>query len=223
MKLFKMLLALCIQFTCINSFSQECIVVPEALKGTYEGGCEKGKAFGPGKANGADSYAGEFKNGLPEGMGKYTWSNQNYYIGNWKKGLRDGRGVMHFSRKASTDSIMEGYWRRDKYLGFYEKAYEVVSNTSRVNRINCRISDKDGEDIIISVSKIGEGIVSISSISILRGTFYSQNTQRLTNMSITNIKQVTFPFSAIFYLSNGETSEILFNEKSDYDVSIEVI
>lgn len=222
MKRSHLLLALSIQLICIKCYSQECIVIPESIKGTYEGGCERGKANGQGKAKGADSFEGEFKNGLPDGLGKYKWSNQNYYIGNWKKGLRDGKGVMHYTT-ASIDSVVEGYWKKDKYLGFYEKAYEVKAMTGRVTRVNCRISDKGGDDITVIVNKIGEGIVTISNITILRGTFYNQNMQRMTNMSVTTIKGVTFPFSAIFNFSNGETAEVIFYEKADYDVTVEVI
>ncbi|MGC9375584.1 MAG: hypothetical protein ACP5DQ_11160 [Bacteroidales bacterium] len=33
-----------------------------------------------------DKYEGKFKNGLPHGSGKYTWSNGDNYDGQFKKG-----------------------------------------------------------------------------------------------------------------------------------------
>lgn len=74
-------------------YSQECIVISEALKGKYEGGCEKGKAHGNGKAIGMDSYEGEFRNGFPDGKGMYIWKDGHYFIGRYKKGIKEGRGT----------------------------------------------------------------------------------------------------------------------------------
>jgi hypothetical protein len=45
----------------------------------------------------------------------------------------------------------------------------------------------------------------------------------MSNVTVTRIKDVTFPFSAIFTLSTGDTVQILFNEKADYDVEIQVM
>ncbi|MEO5985285.1 MAG: hypothetical protein ABIP80_07235 [Ferruginibacter sp.] len=224
MKQLKFLLALCTH-TCItiNVHAQDCAVDLAALKGRYEGGCDKGKAHGQGKAFGYDSYEGEFKKGLPDGIGKYGWKNQNFYMGNMKKGLRDGKGEMHFMTISMADSSVSGFWKKDKYLGSYEKAYEIKAMTSRVSKINCRLSDKHGEDINFNVSAITSGVFTISDISIITGTYYRKNLQSLTNSSVTRIQQVTFPFRAIFTFNNGETTEIIFNEKGDYDVDVQLM
>jgi hypothetical protein len=214
------LLALCMFFT-VNGIAQECTVVQESLKGTYVGECVKGKANGKGKAIGSDIYEGEFKNGLPEGKGKYIWRNQNYYVGSWKKGLRDGKGEMYYAIiEPGKDSVQVGYWKKDKYVGLYENPFEVGAMTSRITRVNCQISDKNGNDITFTISKIGNGITRIRDIIPLTGTYYNKNAQVMSNASVTRIKQVTFPFKAIFALDNGETVEILFNEKADYEVNI---
>ena len=73
-----------------NSWAQnsDCKVLHKAIEGTYEGGCDKSKANGQGKAAGTDSYEGTFKNGLPEGYGKYIWHDGHYYVGLFKKGIR---------------------------------------------------------------------------------------------------------------------------------------
>lgn len=224
MKQSKMLLALSILFS-INCkiYAQECIVVPDALKGRYEGGCDKGKAHGQGKAFGYDSYEGEFKNGYPDGKGMYIWKDQHYFIGHYKKGIKEGRGDMYYESATGQDSIISGYWKKDVHAGEYEKPYEVRAMTSRVSKVNCRISDKQGHDININITKIGGGIVAISDIVVLNGTFYKQHSQSMTHMSVTRVQQVTFPFRAIFTFATGETTEILFNEKGDYDVDVEVM
>lgn len=224
MKQAKKLLLLSYLFVLyLNVHAQDCIVVTESLKGKYEGGCVKGKAEGFGKATGTDSYEGNFRNGQPDGIGKYNWKNQNYYSGSWKSGLRDGRGEMHYNTASGGDSIVSGYWKKDKYLGLYEKPYELIANTGKVTRVNCRISNKKGDDITFNVNKISEGLVSISDVYVLSGTYYNKNAQRMGNISVLTLKQVTFPFNAIFTLENGETVQILFNEKADYEVEIQVI
>ena len=63
-------------------------------------------------------------------------------------------------------------------------------------------------------------IVSLSNISVLEGTYYTQSFQVLGNTGLIRLQNVSFPFKAIFYLSNGEQTEILFNEAGDYDVYI---
>ena len=63
-----------------NVFAQ-CEVIPDDIKGTYDGECKKGKANGFGKAVGTDTYEGEFKKGFPHGKGTYTWGNGNIFTG----------------------------------------------------------------------------------------------------------------------------------------------
>jgi hypothetical protein len=86
------------------AFSQTCEVDKESLKGTYTGDCKKNKAHGKGKAVGIDTYEGEFKNGVPDGQGTYTWGNKNIFEGKFLKGLREGKGKMTMKRKGAQDS-----------------------------------------------------------------------------------------------------------------------
>ena len=60
--------------------SQPCSVSVDSLKGEYNGDCKKGKAEGKGTAVGIDSYKGNFKNGYPNGEGKYIWKNGLCFI-----------------------------------------------------------------------------------------------------------------------------------------------
>src|SRR4026207_2273332 len=84
--------------------SQSCIVSIDSLKGQYTGSCKHGKANGFGTAIGADSYTGNFKNGYPEGEGKYTWKNGTWYDGSWKQGLFDGNGTFNKVDDVNRDS-----------------------------------------------------------------------------------------------------------------------
>jgi len=140
-----------------------------------------------------------------------------------KKGLRDGKGEMHFYSVSMKDSVVTGFWKKDKFQGLFEKAYEVKAMSSRISKINCRLSDNQGKDIIINVSSITSGVFTISDINVINGTFYQNNTQTLTNASVLRIQQVTFPFRAIFTFNTGETAEILFNEKGNYDVDVQLM
>lgn len=207
----------------MNASAQDCAVAMESIKGKYEGGCDKGKANGQGKAYGYDSYEGEFKNGLPDGVGKYGWKNQDYYIGSMKKGLRDGKGEMHFYTTSGKDSIVVGYWKKDKYVGLYEKAYEVKSMSGRVNKVAIRLVEKGSDEVNFTVTGAVGGMYNITDIVPITGRFYSKSSQQMTNMSTMRMQQVEFPFRAIFTLSNGENFEILLNEKATYDINVDMM
>ena len=208
----------------------DCKVSLKPIEGTYEGECDKSKANGKGKAIGIDSYEGDFKNGLPEGQGKYIWKDGHYYIGYFKKGNKEGKGNMYYEAANGSDSTISGYWKKDKYVGQFEKAYEIVSITSNINRADCNVTDITGDDIVITVHEVTNisnygqplQVPFINDITTLTGTFYSQNTQKQTNSSITTIKRVTFPFKAIFYVNNNEYTQISFNNKGSYAVSIDM-
>src|SRR5678809_868245 len=89
-----------------TAYSQTCEVDKESLKGTYVGDGKKNKAHGKGKAVGIDTYEGEFKNGIPDGQGTYTWNNKNVFEGKYLKGLREGRGKMIMKRDGAQDSVI---------------------------------------------------------------------------------------------------------------------
>ena len=207
----------------INAYSQECRVLPESLKGTYVGDCENGKANGKGKAVGVDSYEGEFKNGYPEGKGSYIWKDGHYFIGQFKKGKKEGKGDIYYESVKGEDSVINGYWKKDEYIGEYEKPYEIRNTSSGISRVNCTIADKKGRGIELNVSRTGGGAMPISDIQILSGTYLYKNTIITSIASITKLGQVAFPFRAIFTFNNGATIEIIFNEKAKYDVNIEVM
>ena len=194
----------------------------DAIKGVYTGECTDGKANGKGKSVGTDQYEGEFKNGYPEGKGMYTWKDGHYFVGLFKKGKKEGAGDMYYESAAGGDSVITGFWKKDKYFGPYEKQYDVITTTTRVLKVDCSLTDKKGEDIFITVHQLKSGGAIISNVSTITGTYYTKNNQVLTNTTLTKVQQVTFPFRAIFSFSNGESVEILFNEKGNYDVYVDL-
>jgi serine/threonine protein kinase len=62
----------------------------------------------------AESYSGEFKNGLLEGKGKYTFGSGSTYTGDFKGGQRTGTGVFY----APSNFKYSGGWLKDKFHGF---------------------------------------------------------------------------------------------------------
>ncbi len=218
-------------FFSYKSYAQEvnCEVKQEEIKGTYTGTCLNGKANGPGKSVGIDMYEGDFKDGYPDGYGRYIWRNKNHFEGKFKKGKLDGSGEMHYITNTNQDSVVTGFWKKNKYIGLYESAYIVHTHSTKLTKVECRVTSKKGDDIYITIRQLlGSGviipdIVTISNISVVRGTYYTQNTSKLTNGSTTRIQDILFPFRAIFTLSNGEQTEISFFETAEYDVNIEIL
>lgn len=204
-----------------------CEVSLPAIKGTYEGGCSNGKALGMGKSAGTDSYEGEFVNGYPEGKGMYVWKDGHYFIGQFKKGKMEGAGDMYFESAAGQDSVITGFWKKDKYFGLYEFPYILVSSTSRINKVDCRLSKKGGDGSINITSSqqlsFGTELPKINNITVIAGFYINQSTSVLTNSSIKRLQQLSFPFQAIFYYTNGEYFEMTFNEAGDYDVNVTLL
>ena len=220
----QLILSTAISFLIINNIhaQETCKVSMAALQGKYEGACKDGKASGEGKAEGVDKYSGNFKNGFPEGAGEYNWANNDKYVGNFRKGQLDGKGEMHYATKAGKDSVVSGFWKKNKYVGIYEHPYDVRDRTSRVNKVDVQVIQRretGGGINITSNSQTGAGPV-LNDIVVLGGQYVNKNVQSMANSGIARITQLIFPFRARFNFSNGEVVEILFNEVADYEVNI---
>ena len=213
------------------AYSQTCDVDKESLKGTYAGDCKKNKAHGKGKAVGADTYEGEFKNGIPDGQGIYTWSNKNVFEGKYVKGMREGKGVMTFKREGSQDSVVEGYWKKDVYIGKHEKPWEVISKTGSVTKVEVEYSSDVVRRIKIIVTNTTGGVTSISgqlpafrvdNVFVALGSY-----ERLTSLEShfksteTTLTEVNFPFRAKLQIAREEV-EIEFFERGSYIVNISI-
>lgn len=151
------LIILPVLFNSNYVFSQECSVEKAELKGVYTGDCKKGKANGKGKAVGTDTYEGDFKSGLPDGEGIYTFKNGNVYKGHFSKGLLDGKGTFAYKRENTSDSIIDGYWRKNTYVGMYEHPYTILDKSSLVYEVFVKYNGGDDKQITFNVSNTSGG------------------------------------------------------------------
>jgi len=213
------------------TYSQDCAVDKESLRGTYTGDCKKGKAHGKGKAVGADIYEGDFKNGVPDGQGVYTWSNKNMFDGRYVKGLKDGKGTLTFRREGAQDSIVEGYWKKDVYIGKHENPWEVIGKTGSVTKVEVEYSPANSERIKIVVTNTTGGVSAIGgqlpqlrvdNVIVIHG-FYDRKTSLETHLKSTEttLTDVTFPFRAKLQIAREEV-EIEFFERGSYIVNISI-
>ncbi len=214
--------------------AQSCGVNVEALKGTYEGDCKKNKADGNGIAKGEDSYTGEFKSGYPDGKGKYTWKNGDWYDGEWKKGVREGQGSMHYVAVKTSDSLVSGFWKKDKYVGKHEKPYQVHSKTPDLNRVDITHNSQTSlNEITFNIESIRGGFtgsvadviqkIQITAIDILSGQYMNKiDNNNLPKTFISTLKDVQFPFRARISMGS-DLLDIEFFEKGNYTVEIKIL
>jgi len=155
-----------------SGFSQDnCTVLMKNIAGKYDGDCSKGLAHGQGEAWGVDHYTGAFKKGLPHGKGIYTYADSSVYEGMWFKGLRHGNGRFTFTFSGS-DSIQEGLWTKDKYMGKKETGmgYRVISmkavERSRIYRYN------DGQEIRVLLKPMTSGSLDVTNLQITGSSGY---------------------------------------------------
>ena len=215
-----------------SGYSQNCEVDKESIKGTYTGDCKKNKAHGKGKAVGADTYEGEFKNGIPDGEGTYTWSNKNVFQGKFLKGLREGKGKMIFKREGAQDSVVEGFWKKDAYIGKYEKPWMVHGKTGSVRDIEIDYSNDPLARVKIVVTNTTGGAQTssgfimprhkVDNVQVLKGHY-----ERLTSLEAhlksteTTLIEVIFPFRIKLNIGREEV-EIEFFEQGSYTVNIAI-
>ena len=233
MKALFLFLLICLSFV---SFSQSCTVQVDALKGTYEGDCKKNKADGKGTAAGEDTYTGEFKSGYPDGNGKYTWKNGDWYEGEWKKGVREGQGSMHYVNMKTSDSLVTGFWKKDKYVGKYEKPYIVHSKTPDITRTDVTLNRETVlNEITFSIESVSGGApigvtsgtiipkITITDITIVSGQYMNKiDNNNLPKTFISTLKDVQFPFRARISLGSDQL-DIEFFEKGTYKIEIKIL
>ena len=195
----------------------QCEVLLDEIKGTYDGGCKKGKADGFGKAVGTDTYEGEFKKGLPHGKGTYTWAGGNVYTGMFKKGKKEGEGKL-ILKTATTDNTRIGYWRDDEYIGKEPYLYKLTQKDFSIVRASFKQYSSSGNEIQIVYIKGGK-MISTNDISIIetegRYTSVHQSPQTKT------ILDVTFPFSCIIRGGAGGF-EFRITQRGTWRITVEV-
>jgi hypothetical protein len=154
-----------ISFISLTAFAQnQCKVLVPDLVGEYTGKCKKGFAHGKGKAVGKDTYEGNFKKGLPNGEGIYTWASGATYEGDWVFGVRTGEGIYKF-KSNNNDSVQAGIWKENEYLGPKPERPKVIRKEF-VTRYNFR-RDGDGDRLLIDLKLNGSPNRDIQDFSII--------------------------------------------------------
>ena len=210
-----------------------CIVNVKELQGSYEGECKSQKAHGKGKAVGEDTYEGEFKNGYPEGTGKYSWKNGSWYEGGFKNGVKEGDGIMHIITASQKDSTVTGFWRKGAYVGLYESPFKVQSKSYRISTVKVEEmkTTTTPYEVEIYLTSVSGGAASIynggeipkpviSDVVVNRGSYLTMDA--VTNTPKSNFyyfKDVIFPFSANFKIGQEEVV-IDFYKAANYKVEI---
>ncbi|MFN8250403.1 MAG: hypothetical protein U0V75_00880 [Ferruginibacter sp.] len=219
-KIFLLLLS-AISFNILQAQNSTCTVMPDSLKGSYDGECSSGKANGFGKAKGADSYEGNFKNGYPDGKGKYTWKNGNFYDGSWKKGLKEGQGVMHILTK-NRDSVITGFWKKDNYKGLYEEPYKIIEMGSAVSYKNIQLlQSTNRRSIYVSMRTGALGVANVETYQVMEGYFQRTNvTSGMSQTQAIEFQDVQFPFRLRFTGIDKGVIDIQFFEAAEWKVEI---
>jgi|GEM_PF-1776485 len=229
---FILLLALLAQ-PCLYVFAQECKVLHDSLRGSYSGGCKKGKAHGKGKSTGSDSYEGEFRSGFPEGKGTYTWKNGDKYSGEFAQGLRNGEGTMIYRRSKGPDSVVKGFWRKGKYVGKNEKPYRVYFTSKMITELDVE-HKKDGFNIVtIYVTNTSGGGITLSEgelpklkvddVQLLEGSFSGTLTHNLNHVKKTEsiIRGLLYPVRLKLVIGSEEI-DIEFFEVGSYELKLKI-
>ena len=210
------------------SHAQDCKVLDPNLLGVYTGDCRNGKADGQGKSVGLHSYEGEFKAGLPDGEGIYTDDKGSVYKGQFKKGKREGYG--EYIIKNGMDSVLNGYWKKNIYVGLYENPYKVVSKTSMVNTININTqASKTFPTIEVSIESFIGGVIDVHGENpkpTLTGVVFSKGTYHLMDEMTSQQKKNVYIFNNVIYPATVSfrfgTEEVIvdFYEVKNYKVSV---
>ncbi len=184
-----------------------CKVLMAEISGSYNGSCKKGLADGQGEAIGVDRYKGEFKKGLPNGIGMYIWHTGETYNGEWKNGLREGKGkfVIKFMGK---DSTISGMWEKDKFIGEKKVEPYLIEYRNSIGRVTCmKIGDRPYIKYVFS--RNGGPSNNINDL-LLQGSSGSE--RNITEF--TGYEEVTFPFKGkvTFNAPNSFNTSILFCE-----------
>jgi hypothetical protein len=227
---FSLLLGIFLFLAPIVSFSQDCKVLDPNLTGNYTGDCKNGKAEGKGKAVGIHTYEGEFKAGLPDGQGFYTDNLGNSFKGYFKKGKKEGQGLATIKTEKGIDSVLTGFWKRDKYVGLYEAPYKIISKSYMVNTVSVNEEPSNNFPTIeLTLESVTGGSVdlhgdipkpTLTEVIFNKGSYNVMNeitTQQKRNVYIFN--NLIYPATVLFKVGAEEVL-IEFYEQKNFKVTI---
>jgi hypothetical protein len=191
---------------------ENCKVLKPEIAGTYDGKCKNGLAHGKGIAVGTDRYEGIFNKGLPQGYGIYTWSTGEKYTGEWIEGMRHGIGKFT-SKSEGKDSILNGLWQKDMYIGPKPQNPSVLYN-SGVDRYNFRKSNTTKNRVLIDITQNGTRNLGISNFMISASSGSDANLGQSIGYDF-----VTFPVTIkIAYTTWNKLHTMPYNVKFDFEI-----
>ena len=118
----------------------------------YLGSWKEGKYHGEGKyISDEGTFEGTFKNDKPNGKGTFSYSSGDVYAGDWKEGLKHGEGKLMY---AQGDSIKDGMWEEDIYIGPKPKNPYVVLRRVGIDRFSAKRMG-DGNRVVIKIYQNG--------------------------------------------------------------------
>jgi hypothetical protein len=221
--------------------AQDCKVLVDSLRGTYTGECRKGLAHGTGTASGTDSYTGNFKNGYPEGQGKYTWKNGDWYEGEWKKGKQNGMGTFthRVINGTGQTETMTGFFKNGEYKGKFERPYTTEMLTNNFSSISIKKMNTLVSEITFTIKNTTAGGSTnsqpvlpkseIKNIQLLQGNYTEMiydTASQVTNRYI--FRNVIYPFSAIITFERARSvqqvaiAKIELNENGNWMIRVDV-
>jgi hypothetical protein len=219
-------------FILQKTFSQQCVVDNPTIQGTYTGDCKKGKANGKGKSVGTDVYEGDFKAGLPDGSGTYTWSNGSSYTGQFVKGIKQGKGVLTIKQINAPDSVVEGYWKNDVYVGKYEHPYSVYFKSKLITEFEVSYKKDAFSQVTFFVTNTSSGVqtpfngvyprLKVDEVQLTYGRYGRLMINEVhTKKTESILSDVVYPIRMKVIIDKEEV-EIEFREPGSYVVDIHI-
>ena len=202
-------------------YSQQsgCRVTIAEISGSYSGGCKNGLAHGRGIAWGIDCYDGQFFKGMPDGKGIYKWANGTYFEGQWENGMKEGYGKMVYG-----DSVVTGYWKRDKYQGTKLIPSFTIVNSRSVSRSTITKSVDTVNGVRIKILQGGIDNTTIEDFSLAYdsgGEYRMANTYGIQNTSVPLHVKVTYlTWNQLHSVQYEVLFEFTVNDPGTWDVVI---
>ena len=137
---------------------------------------------------------------------------------------------MTYKMSGKLDSIVEGYWKKDVYLGQYEYPYKLLTRTNKVTKVDIKPATIRGNQITIWVSSTRAGgatlqgiipVVDIANIFIKTGGYNRlDKTNSYSTKSETILYDAWFPLSMQIDLVGGQSVDLVINKEGSYVLDI---
>jgi len=196
------------QCSLLNLINREktadCKVLMPEISGDYYGYCKNGLAHGEGKAEGYETYTGNFKKGYPHGEGVYKYKNGNKYKGDFKKGDRSGKGFLIKKSESGSDSIVKGVWKNDTLAQKAKKKEYQVLRTLNIDFYRFQKLGK-GNEVNIDIKRILRSSRRVRNVQVSHSSgFLNQNGRQI------RITEANYPLECrVYFLGPNITYKLL--------------